>query len=721
MRSGAATPVGVIVERRSPNPPTSVFDPLTVAKAIWNAKRLIAVTTVLGLLAAGVVAMVTPKVYVATTQVLVDPRDIKVVANEVTPNALPSEATLALIESQTSVIMSSNILSRVIADAGLDQDPEFNGERRTGLATLLPPSVAALLAEPSDDSRKREYFVQARLRHALTVARETKSFVINLSVASQEAEKSARLANLTASIFIDDQGRVQSDTARRATTALSSRLSELRQSVVEAEGAVEDYKSRNALIGVGGRLVDDQYITRINDELARIRGNIPSLRVKADSMRSASVEDVVRGTLPEELSSTALVRLRQSYSDLEQQAAVLAARLGPRHPQRIASEGALSAARQAIESELARIVSSAQTELARAEGTERDLSLQIDDLKGKQIETSGAFVKLRELEREVDASRAVYEAFLLRAREIGEQESLNTANIRIISEATPPLQPAGLSRKVVVLVGGIVGFGIGIGLAALFAVLKLTRAFFAGERRRNRDIRWREDMSSPSTETGSSGVERTNAMDTAPGAVALGEAPPVAVYDADPPRPDTPVADMRPAVYETAEQRKPSAPPELQPGATVDDGPSPDRAESGTIATLADPSQGAAAALGAEPVAASPQRQEGPTPSPAETDRDVSSDGAVPTNSQGQPAAAAKAVPSPSNLSLAHAVRGVPQDRLDLRESVRALSDTAPQAERPQMPDLIDPQIALIHDEILTVKRAISDIRKRRDVASAAV
>ncbi|MBC8129244.1 MAG: GumC family protein, partial [Rhizobiaceae bacterium] len=468
-RPGTMTPVGIIEDRRSSNPPTSVFDPLTIAKAVWKARLLILATTVLGVLVAVAIALVTPKMYVATTQILVDPRDIKVVANEVTPNGLPSEATLALIESQTSVILSSNILSRVIAGAGLDQDPEFNGKRRTGLLSLLPASVLARLPAPVDDPRVREYFVQSRLRHALTVGRETKSFVINLSVDSQDPDKAARLANLTASVFIDEQGRVQSDTARRATTALSSRLSELRQSVVAAEGAVEDYKSSNALVGVGGRLVDDQYITRINDELARVRGNIPSLRVKADSMRVASVEDVVRGTLPEELSSTALVRLRQSYSDLEQQAAVLAARLGPRHPQRIASEGALSAARQAIASELSRIVSSAQTELARAEGTERDLSIQIEDLKGKQIETSGSFVKLRELEREVEASRAVYEAFLLRARETSEQESLNTANVRIISEATPPLEPAGVSRKVVVAAGGIVGFGAGVALAAFFA------------------------------------------------------------------------------------------------------------------------------------------------------------------------------------------------------------------------------------------------------------
>ena len=41
---------------------------------------------------------------------------------------------------------------------------------------------------------------------------------------------------------------------------------------------------------------------------------------------------------------------------------------------------------------------------------------------------------LRELERDVVASRAVYESFLVRARETGEQERLDTKNIRVISQ-----------------------------------------------------------------------------------------------------------------------------------------------------------------------------------------------------------------------------------------------------------------------------------------------
>ncbi|MCQ8783626.1 GumC family protein [Mangrovibrevibacter kandeliae] len=452
----------------------AVFDPLFFARAVWRLKPLILAMAVLGFAFAAVYAFTTPKSYTAIVQILMDPRDLKVVQNEITPNGLPSEATLALIESQSAVITSNTVLERVMDQEDLTHDPEFNGTLRTGIAPLVEELVPFLASSsaPKGDVR---LVTMANLREHLLVVREPKSFVINLAVKSSDPAKAARLANQVAAVFLDEQGRIQADTARRATSSLSSRLQELRERVVDAERAVEDYKAKNQLIGVNGRLVDDEYITRVNTQLANIRGDMAALKVKADSMKKASVEDVVRGTLPEELKSEALVRLRQTYSDLAQQNAVIASKLGSRHPQRIASEQALASARRAIEAELDRIVAAAQTELARAQATEKSLAGQIDDLKAKQVETSGAFVRLRELERERDASRSVYEAFLLRARETGEQESLNTANIRIISDATQPLKPSSLSRKVIATVGAAAGLVVGLALAALIAGVSLLR------------------------------------------------------------------------------------------------------------------------------------------------------------------------------------------------------------------------------------------------------
>lgn len=641
----------------------TLIDPVYVGRAVWNARALIAATTVLGLCLAAFLAMGTPKLYVATAQILMDPRDLKVVANEVTPNGLPSEATLALIESQTAVILSSNILSRVVAQAGLEEDAEFNGTRQTGLAALLPASLSGLLGSSESREGDRRNRTIARLRRALAVARETKSFVLNLSVGSSDPGKAARLANMTAAVFIDEQGRVQSDTARRATAALTSRLSELRQSVVETENNVEAYKSRNALIGVGGKLVDDEYLTRINDQLAKARGDITALRVRAESMRGASVDDVVRGSLPEEQTSQGLVRLRQTYSDLAQANAALATKLGPRHPQRIAGEGALASTRQAIAAELRRIVSAAQTELARAEETEQNLTAQIDALKTKQVTTSGSFVKLRELEREVDASRAVYEAYLQRARETSEQENLNTANVRVISDATPPLQTSGLSRKVAVAAGGIAGFLGGIALAASLAVTRLLKPFLVADRRGG-----------------------SRAPETRPAAVAPQE-------DRRP-QPSPPLP-LRAPVQAAAQAVAPPPAPRSNLKGTSAAGAMP----AGAGALL--PWNGWAAAAKRGPADLPPAA----TPAPARAE--------APEPPRGGILAGANARRSAEPLRSFDV--GTPE-REDLRARVRAMAaaEERPAAGPARRPALADADVALLRTEIETVKTVIADLRRRR-------
>ncbi|MBB3997023.1 GumC family protein [Aureimonas pseudogalii] len=471
----AATPAAS--SPASADPARSLFDPLAVAGEVWRRRRMVLLAGVVGLVLAGSYASTIPPQFTAVTQIVIDPRNLNLVQNEVTetPTGMTTDATLALIESQIAVMTSNSVLGRVVAQTSLAADPEFNGTRTNAVSRITSLISALVSRDPAKAVRDREQVTINALRERMSATRTANSFVISLAVKSEDPEKAARLANLTTEVFIAEQGRAQSDVARRATAALSSRLAELRQRVVEAEGAVETYKAENKLVGVGGRLIDDDYITRVNNQLADVRSQITSLNVRAESLRRADVDDVVGGSYPEGLNAESLLRLRQTYSEAAQNQAILTTRLGPRHPQRIAAEQAVATARRAIQGELARIVASAQTELARAEQTERDLSSQIDTLRSRQIETSGAFVRLRELEREVDASRAVYEAYLLRARQTSEQESLNTANVRVISDAVVPMDPSGSSRKLIAILGLVCGLMLGAGVALVAGLVSLVR------------------------------------------------------------------------------------------------------------------------------------------------------------------------------------------------------------------------------------------------------
>ena len=94
-----------------------------------------------------------------------------------------------------------------------------------------------------------------------------------------------------------------------------------------------------------------------------------------------------------------------------------------------------SGAREQIANELRRIVASVQTDLKRAVQQEQDLAARLAQLKVRSGDVNVDLVTLRELEREAAAKRAVYEGYLLRAKETGEQRDINTANMSVISQA----------------------------------------------------------------------------------------------------------------------------------------------------------------------------------------------------------------------------------------------------------------------------------------------
>lgn len=444
-----------------------LIDPMKVIMGVVDAKGLIVATTVLGALLGVAVALSTPKTYEAAAEILVDPRELKLVERDLMQGGLPSDATLALVENQARILTSGTVLNKVVDKLNLAQDPEFNGQKGGGLGGIVS-DLRSLLSRgdaAAVGDRKRALAVQ-HLAESLSVERGGKTFVIVVAVKTEEAEKSALIANTMTDVFLQTYGELQSGTAGRAADELNARLDELRKGLEAAERKVETFKAENDLVDAQGRLITDDEIIRLNEQLTTARARTLELNAKAASSRNVGVEDAIGGALPEELTSNVITELRAQYAAAKQQADRLLVRLGPRHPERLAIEAQLTGVREQIAGEMRRVAASIQTELKRAVQLEQELSSRLAQLKVRQGSVSEDLVGLRELERDAAAKRAVYEGFLLRAKETGEQRDINTANMSVISPAFAPLSPLGPSRSMIALTGALLGFFAGMALGA---------------------------------------------------------------------------------------------------------------------------------------------------------------------------------------------------------------------------------------------------------------
>jgi polysaccharide biosynthesis transport protein len=446
-----------------------LIDPAIVFGEILRSRRLIVTCAIIGAVLGVAVALSTPRSYYASSEILIDPREWAVLDRDSNRGSMQADAALAFIENQIRVLTSRPVLEDTVERLGLARDPEFNGQGSAGFSPFALIGALRELVSLSGGGDgagdRRQAMVVRNLARALHVDRAGRTFVVNVGVSTQDPEKSALIANTLTEAYLGASARILAGSTGRAADELTSRLDELRAGVEQAERAVETFKAENEIVDAQGRLITDDEITRLNDQLSQARARTVEFRARAESAQNLDVEAVVSGSLPEQIASGSMTELRAQYNNLALAAERLAIRLGPRHPERLAAEAQVGAAERQIQTELARIVSSLQVDLRRAMQQEEALETELARLKVRQGTLGNELVTLRELEREAAAKRAVYEAFLLRARETGEQRELNTANISIISDAAPPLEPSGLSRAVISAGGMAFGLFFGIGIA----------------------------------------------------------------------------------------------------------------------------------------------------------------------------------------------------------------------------------------------------------------
>jgi polysaccharide biosynthesis transport protein len=406
----------------------------------------------------------TPR-YRADSQILIGPVDLRGVDKSVMPAAQTADSNVIEVESETRVLTSDKVLRRVVEAERLTADPEFNASAGTLIGVLK--AVIGLKTKPAPAS-DATFGALRQLQRDVTAKRTERTYVVDLMVETSSPEKSARLANSIVQAYFAEQSAAHTEAARRVTESLTGRLAELQDRVRHAEEEVERYKAEQGIVGASGRLVDEQQLTELNNQLTAAQGRTAQARARYEQVRRLQGRGADPGSTLEAVQSTTIGLLRQQYAAAVQREATLKAELGPQHPYISDARAQVRNAQQLVAEEVARVADATHSEYERALADEESLTNNLNALKQRAITTGMAFVKLRELEREVDASRAVYESFLVRARETREQERLDTVNVRVLSDAQPPLDRSWPPRRLILLLAALAaGLLGGIGLAYL--------------------------------------------------------------------------------------------------------------------------------------------------------------------------------------------------------------------------------------------------------------
>jgi uncharacterized protein involved in exopolysaccharide biosynthesis len=412
-------------------------------------RLLIALFVLAGAVTGVVLSKTLPPRYVAVAQIYLDPRGLPGAERDPS-TAQDSTGYINLVESQARIVSSQLVLDRVVASEALDKDAEF------------APKGFSLFGGQELPGESTRTAVRA-LAQRLTVRRPERTFIIEIGVASRDRAKAARLANAVAHAFIEVQSVLYAQSARETSTVLTARLEGLRHQLLDAERQVEEFKARNGLIGTRELLVSDQQLRDVNQQLTLARIRTEDARARSEQVQKALRERGDLGPLTESLNLGTVTALRGRVAEAQRQLADLSTDLGPLHPAVKKAQSVLADARKAMDTESKRIADSFRRDYERAAAAQSAIENNLGTAQKLTIANNETSVRLRDLEREADATRTLYESFLNRARRSGEAPNIDGTSTHIISVAMPPKDRASPPGGLVSMIAG--------GLAGLVAAL----------------------------------------------------------------------------------------------------------------------------------------------------------------------------------------------------------------------------------------------------------
>lgn len=467
----------------APEPTRDLTELVAIARRQW---KVVAAFGILGLIIGTIYAFTAVPKYTASTSLLMDS------SNQEVANQILSQRLSGLVDDEGTVLSQVEILrSEKLAGAVLDklkllEDPEFTTANGSPIANAIAAFRAYLDYKSwfsSDDVAGDEVVSPEIVRQGavgallggLKAARVGRTYLLEVSYTSHSPALAARVANAFVEAYIEDQLVSKYDATRRASDWLEVRIAELREKSLMTDMAVQKFRADKGLITSNGQLITDQQLTGLSTQFVLSQSDTESARAKLESLEKVIQSGQVNAAVTESLNSQVINTLQSQFLDTSRREAEISSRLGAEHVQAVRLRSQMSEYKRLMFEELSRIAETYRSNYQVARSRQAGLAGQLREATSKSASANDDQVQLRELERESDTYKSLYETFLQRFQQASQQQSFPVTEARIISRAEVPLRPSQ-PKKLLILA---FSFFAGCGLGSLFgAYRELGERFF---------------------------------------------------------------------------------------------------------------------------------------------------------------------------------------------------------------------------------------------------
>lgn len=450
----------------------STINLLDVVRGMGRRKLVILVFTLVALCAGLMLVKFLKPTYSTEAQILIENLASPFDRTQSPDPQQPDPVDDRVIKSQMSVLKSQDVALRVVTSLNLQDRPEFDSLKQKGVGKIKQLllnfgfGVDPRLQTPQQRALDR-------LTGGLAVYQIPDSNVVAVKYSSTDPRTAAEVANALVKIYAASTAETNSQPTTRARDWIAGQIEDLRRKVAASDASIEKFRSQAGLLQGENSTLGTQELSELNTQITLAE----AARTEAEE-RAKSIKNVLatKGTVvgsTDVLNSTIVQSLREQQVASARRVAELSATYLPSHPKMIAAQNDLRNIDRQIRGEALKLVDSLDQQARIAEAREKSLRARLEEMKGRESTANLASVKLKALERESAADKALLESLLLRYADASARQDLSTqpGMARIIQHAAIPTSPSFPKPGPLVLLITLAGLAFSLGLSFLMEIM----------------------------------------------------------------------------------------------------------------------------------------------------------------------------------------------------------------------------------------------------------
>ncbi|WP_295456485.1 polysaccharide biosynthesis tyrosine autokinase [uncultured Thiodictyon sp.] len=470
-------------ERLRPAPPgeDDGIDLLRIWYAVYRHKVSILLLALLTVMVTTLVVYSQTPIYQSTATLLIEPSTSQVVSIKQVYGA--EAGSNDYLQTQFELIRSRSLAERVVRDLKLNERPEFDPRQRPAPALkwpdwlnvsliqrFLPTTRPADLREPEVPAEDKVFeAVVSAFMSRVTVAPKRGTQLATIGVEMASSVMAAQAANALAQGYIDSQFEARLGLNQAAASWMTNRVAELKANLQASEQRLQQYREKENLVDLEGvTTLSGQELTQVGTRMVELRRELASVEnqyKQIERMKGAGWERLA--AVPVVAADSMVRQFRAEEARARAKVEELSRRYGPKHPAMAAARTDLESAQVNLRNQVEQVVGGIERSYqlaianeASVRGSFQQNKSEIQDIKRKEF-------TFRELQREVESNRTLYDTFMTRLKETSAVSDLQAANARIVDRAIVPKAPVRPKKGQIIAIAGLLALLAGIGLALL--------------------------------------------------------------------------------------------------------------------------------------------------------------------------------------------------------------------------------------------------------------